>query len=286
MMNQIPRLSNLRHLQVFANQHPAKNPPMWHRGIHFTGFSFLFRNGFSEKFMRPFLSVVLLALTSCASHHPPVGTQTAAATVVSTSDLPAPSRDDLYGNTRPYLIGPFDTLTINVFGIPELSRLDVQTDASGRISFPLAGIVEAAGRTPEEIAQILRDRLRGNHVRDPQVTVNLKETVSQVVTVDGEVNEPGLYPVIGQMTLIRAIATARGTTEFAKTNNVVVFRTVGGKKYVALYNLKAIRQGLYRDPELFPNDIVVVSDSQARRIFRDALSILPALTYVLVAVVN
>jgi polysaccharide biosynthesis/export protein len=198
--------------------------------------------------------------------------------ILSGDALPPPDRSDLLSESRPYLIGPFDKLTIDVFGIDELSQKEVQTDASGRISFPLAGIVEAAGRTPAEIEDEIEARLRNRYVRDPQVTVNLKETVSQVITVDGQVKEPGLYPVIGKMTLMRAVATAKGTAEFAKLDDVVIFRTVKGQDFAALYNLKAIRRGTYDDPEVFANDVVIVGDSQARRLFKDALQIVPLLT--------
>ena len=180
--------------------------------------------------------------------------------------------------SRPYLIGPFDKLQIDVFGIDELSEKEVQTDASGRISFPLAGIIEAAGKTPGEVEIELEERLRTRYVRDPQVTVNLKETVSQVITVDGQVREPGLYPVVGKMTLMRAVATAKGTAEFAKLDDVVIFRTVKGQQLAALYNLTAIRRGNYDDPEVFANDVVIVGDSKARRLFKDALQIVPLLT--------
>lgn len=197
---------------------------------------------------------------------------------ITAGELPPPGRADLIEQNRPYLIGPFDKLVIDVFGIEELSNKEVQTDAGGRISFPLAGIVEAAGRTPAELEQVLEERLRGGFVRDPQVTVNLKETVSQVITVDGQVKEPGLYPVIGRMTLMRAVATAKGLGEFAKLEDVVVFRTVDGKKMAALYNLKAIRRGYYEDPEVYANDVVIVGESQAKRLFKDALQIAPLLT--------
>lgn len=199
-------------------------------------------------------------------------------TVLQGSELPAPERSDLLSESRPYLIGAFDKLMIDVFGIEELSEKEVQTDASGRISFPLAGVIEAAGRTPAEVEEEIEARLRSRYVRDPQVTVNLKETVSQVITVDGQVKKPGLYPVIGKMTLMRAVATAEGTAEFAKLDDVVIFRTVNGQQLAALYNLKAIRRGSYSDPEVFANDVVVVGDSQARRLFRDALQVVPLLT--------
>jgi polysaccharide biosynthesis/export protein len=232
---------------------------------------------------RLFLLFLSLAVAGCAGTKPigrPAGTfgESGNAHVVQATELPPPDRSDLLEVNRPYLIGPFDKLVIDVFGIEELSRKEVQTDAGGRISFPLAGIIEAAGRTPAELEQILVERLRGRFVRNPQVTVNLKETVSQVITVDGEVKEPGLYPVIGRMTLMRAVATAKGTAEFAKLDDVVVFRTVKSQRMAALYNLKAIRRGYYDDPEVFANDVVVVGDSSGRRLFKDALQIAPLLT--------
>ncbi len=61
-------------------------------------------------------------------------------------------------------------------------------------------------------------------------------------------------------------------TEFATTNYVVVYRTVDGQKYAGLYDLRAIRAGEYIDPEILPNDVVVVGESRARRTFRDVLS--------------
>jgi polysaccharide export outer membrane protein len=193
------------------------------------------------------------------------------------TELPPPNEIDAQVSGRPYRIGPFDKLTIDVYGVEEMKEREIQADASGRISFPLAGIIEAAGRTPLEVAGLIADRLRTRYVRDPQVTVNLKETLSQVVTVDGEVQKPGVYPVVGNMSLLRAVATAEGTTEFAKQKRVVIFRTVNGQKLAGLYDLRAIRQGLYPDPEVYANDVVVVGDNAARRLLRDVLQALPAI---------
>ena len=61
--------------------------------------------------------------------------------------LPAPERTDLPTESRPYYVGPFDKLVIDVYGIPELSKRDVQVDAAGKVSFPLAGVMEVAGKT-------------------------------------------------------------------------------------------------------------------------------------------
>ena len=152
----------------------------------------------------------------------------------------------------------------------------MQTDGSGRISVPLAGTVPAAGRTPRELADEIAQRLSDGYVKDPQVTINLVETVSQVVTVEGEVERPGLYPVLGKMTLLRAIARAEGATEFADVEEVVVFREVGNQSMAAVYNLGAIRRGNYADPEIYANDVVVVGESGTRRLFKDALQTAPA----------
>lgn len=193
------------------------------------------------------------------------------------SELPPPANSDLRAAKRPYLVGPFDKLSISVFGIDELNRT-VTLDQSGRFAMPLVGTVEAAGKSTTDLSAEIENRLRGQYVRNPQVTVNLEQTVGQVVTIEGQVVQPGLYPVIGDMTLLRAVATARGTTEFARLQQVIVFRTVDGKKLAAVYDLRAIRLGYYPDPAIYANDLVVVGDSPVRRLFKDALLVAPVIT--------
>lgn len=222
------------------------------------------------------LSMVVLALVSGCTKQEKLG-GAPGLRLEQTGNLPPPEQVDLAAYARPYRVGPFDELTVDVFNIPELSAKDVQVDASGRMSFPLIGTLEASGKTPGEVESMIEDRLRGKYIRNPQVTVNLKKTVSQVMTISGEVKKPGLYPVIGRMTLMRAIATAEGLGEFARSREVVVFRTVGGQNYAALYDLSAIERGNYNDPEIFANDVVMVSDSSSRRLFKDFLSVSPFL---------
>lgn len=229
----------------------------------------------------PIIAVSLL-LVGCATK--PVG-GAPGLTVLQTASLPVPQRRDLADLDRAYYIGPFDEITVDVFGIEGMSR-EFQVDASGRISFPMVGTILAGGKTPDEVAQEIRLGLMRNFVRDPQVTVNLKDTVSQVVTVEGEVKEPGLYPVMQQMTLLKAVASAKGTTEFSSLDDVVVFRTVGAQRYAGLYNLKAIRRGAYLDPEIYANDVVVVGDSAQRRLFANIIQVLPLLSTPLVVALS
>ncbi|WP_275229105.1 polysaccharide biosynthesis/export family protein [Novosphingobium album (ex Liu et al. 2023)] len=206
--------------------------------------------------------------------------------VLAGNQLPMPGRTDVQSSTTPYYVGPFDRLVIDVFGIEELSAREVQVDASGRISFPLAGTVNVSGMTPVEIEGELSRLLAAQYIRNPQVTVNLKETLSRVVTVEGQVKKPGLYPVVGRMTLMRAIATAEGTSEYSQLDDIVVFRTVDGQDYAALYNLDAIRHGAYPDPDIFAGDVVMVGESRGRLLFKDVLATAPALLTPLVIAID
>lgn len=239
---------------------------------------------------RLLLGACVLALAACAGspQAQPSSVDVSGTTprVLAGDALPPPERADLVEDPRVYYVGAFDTLIIDVFGIEEMKAREIQVDAGGEISFPLAGTLKVAGLTPSEIQSALEQRLRANYVRKPQVTVNVKETVSQVATVEGQVRKPGRYPVIGRMTLLRVIAQAEGTDEFSKLSNIMVFRTVRGQKFAALYDLRAIRQGTYPDPEIYANDVVVVDDSKAKRLFRNLIGIVPALTTPLVVLLQ
>ena len=216
-----------------------------------------------------------LALAGCAGSSNYGGASNL--TMLPAEELPAPTLNDLEASNRPYRVGPFDKLMIDVFGSEELSKKEVQVDASGRITFPLIGTIEVAGKTPGEIGMMMQDRFRGRFIRDPQISVNLKEIVSQTVTIGGEVKKPGVYPIVGEMTLMTAIASAEGWTDIANKGEVVVFRKVGGKEYAAIYNVKAIEKGRYADPEIYASDVVMVGDSQARKIWKDVLMASPLL---------
>ncbi|MDF7775437.1 polysaccharide export protein [Sphingomonas sp. AOB5] len=200
--------------------------------------------------------------------------------VAQLSELPRPSTADRFVTGDPYVVGPFDSIEVDVYGVPDLKRT-VAVDASGTFSYPLAGVVQASGLTPRQIADEVSKKLRP-YIKEPQVTVNVTQMNSANLTVDGQVARPGNYPVVGRQTLMRAIAVAGGTAEYAKLEDVVVFRTVQGQRYVGIYNLAAIRRGAYADPELFPNDIVIVGDSPERRRFQDILQVVPLITAPLV----
>lgn len=236
--------------------------------------------------MRLSIPVICIALAVVGCGRPePIQSSGNLTVVPETGVLPPPDRNDLIAADRPALIGPLDTIEVDVLGIPELRR-EMQVDSSGRIAMPLAGTVDARGKTAGELASEIEAALRARYVREPQVTVNIKSSVSQVVTIDGQVVEPGLYPVTNQMTLMRVIASAKGFSEFARQEEVVILRTVGNQRMAGLYNVAAIRRGAYDDPAVFANDVIIVGDSPQRRLFRDLVAVSPLLAAPIIAVLQ
>ncbi|AXJ97458.1 polysaccharide export protein (plasmid) [Sphingomonas sp. FARSPH] len=209
-----------------------------------------------------------LILSACSSGDRLVGRP--GMQVLQQTALPEPTRQDLILERRAYVIGPLDKLTVDVYGVEELTR-SVQVDASGEIALPLIGTVTAAGKTPLELADMVSAKLKARYVRNPQVTVSV-DTGAQTVAIDGQVNTPGLYPVVGRMTLMRAIASAKGLADFAQPSYVVVYRRVNNQEMAALYDLRAIRNGAYADPDIFANDIVYVGEDSKRRVFEKVIS--------------
>ena len=212
-----------------------------------------------------------LAAAGCASD-PTVGRGSSAVRVAEA--LPPPDQTGMAIDLGNYRIGPLDVIRVEVFGAPELTR-EAEVDAAGNFSLPLAGAVQAAGKTPTEFGDAIAAQLRQRYVKNPQVSVNIVKAQSKTFTVDGAVREPGRYPILGKMTLQQAIASARGADQIANLNNVVVFRTVNNQKMAALFSLKEIRAGRLDDPQIYANDIVVVGESATRRLFRDFGSVFP-----------
>lgn len=241
--------------------------------------------GLFSLMFRPSLLLLLAALATVGCVKQVPLEETATLRVIRDTSLPAPGRADLVAANRPSFIGPLDTLGVEVFGVPELTR-EVPVDASGMISIPLVGAIDANGKTAAELSSQIAASLRGRYVRDPQVTVVIRSSVSQVVTVDGSVSKPGQYPVTNQTTLMRAIAISGGLEEFAKLEDVVIIRQVNNQKMAGLYNLAQIRRGSYEDPPIYPNDIVIVGDSPARRMFRNFVQVAPLAIAPLVAILQ
>ena len=128
------------------------------------------------------------------------------------------------GFIREYRIGPKDLLEIKVQEVPELAGLGVRVSEDGSITLPLAGNIALAGMTKDEVEKfIARVLIERNLVKNPQVSVFIKEYQSQVVSLIGAVTKPGIYQLVGRVTLLDIISQAGGFKENA-ANEIFVLR--------------------------------------------------------------
>lgn len=189
-------------------------------------------------------------------------------TLTALEELPAP-RGEIS-----YVIGPQEKLEIEVVGAETLSGTYL-TDIDAKLAFPLIGTLALDGKSPTEASELIADRLRGRYLLDPQVRVIPEDFPVPSFSVGGQVKKPGSYPAVGKQTLLRVVNKAEGLTEFARQDDVLVLRTVEGKRYIGVYNIGAIQRGNYPDPQIFANDIVMVGDSPERRRLNVLLQVLP-----------
>ena len=121
-----------------------------------------------------------------------------------------------------YRLGNDDLVAVEVWKEPALSAA-VPVRPDGKISLPMAGELEASGRTTAELQRAIADRLKP-WVADPVVTVMVKEVHAARFFVLGEVAHPGAFPLSGRMTVLQAVSLAGGATEFARKGSMVVIR--------------------------------------------------------------
>jgi polysaccharide biosynthesis/export protein len=156
-----------------------------------------------------------------------------------------------------YVIGADDTLHISVWKETDLTEtLPVRPD--GKISMPLLGDVVAAGMTPTELGNSIREKLK-KYIADPRVTVVVTAMASRRIFVTGEVTHTGAMPLLPHMTMLQALSAA-GFTQFANTKGIYLLRTEGGKQVKLSFNYKEVVKGLHPEAniELKPGDTVVV----------------------------
>lgn len=168
-----------------------------------------------------------------------------------------------------------DKLSIKVFGEPELTGEDYVVEANGYVQVPLVGDVIAAGQTPRELASELSRRLSTRYVRDASVTVGVIDRPQSTYTVEGSVSSPGVYPVTTTTTLLTALAQAKSPTNTAKTDDILILRTIDGRRAGGRFNLADIRRGRSPDPQILPGDTVVVVNSATKSAWRDFLTAVP-----------
>ena len=157
-----------------------------------------------------------------------------------------------------YKIGPQDVLKVDVWREDQLTRT-VPVRPDGKITLPLLNDVQAAGLTPMELAGSIREELK-NYINNPQVTVSVSEINSRRVYVNGEVTRPGAFPLLPQMTVLQALSSSGGFTQFARVKSIYVLRSQNGHKVKLPFNYKSAINGknAEQDLELQPGDVIVV----------------------------
>lgn len=156
-------------------------------------------------------------------------------------------------------LGVGDTFEVRVFGEPDLSGA-YKVGSEGNINFPLLGVVHVAGLDSQGVAKLLADRLRQGLLRDPQVTVLIKEQTSKKVYIIGQVGHPGTFNYTPSMSVVEAITIAGGFTPIAAKNDTTITRSEAGKKLVVRVPVADIGEGKAPNVYLRPGDIISVPE--------------------------
>jgi len=157
-----------------------------------------------------------------------------------------------------YVIGPDDVLDVSVWKEPDVSRT-VPVRPDGKISLPLVNDVQAAGKTPSELAEMLTTLFK-KFLNNPQVTVVVTQINSRRVYVVGEVARAGAFPLLPNMTVLQALASAGGFTPFANTKKIHIVRTVNGHETQFPFDYHQVLKGTKSEEniQLLPGDEIVV----------------------------
>jgi polysaccharide export outer membrane protein len=158
-----------------------------------------------------------------------------------------------------YRVGPGDKLRIAVYKDPADSLESVQVRPDGKITMPLIGDVEASGRTPSELRDAVTGALK-TYMNNPSVTVIVLEATASTAFVVGEVNKPGTVPILGNMTVLQALAVAGGLKDFADAKNIRILRKGVTGTQTIRFNYKDAIKGAGSNPYLKAGDTVVVPD--------------------------
>jgi polysaccharide export outer membrane protein len=203
-----------------------------------------------------FAALLLIGSIALAQNAPapPAADKTAADTTAADKATPAPPTSPA-GPT--YVIGPEDVLHIAVWKEADLTAtLPVRPD--GKISLPLLDDVQAAGLTPKQLAESVKEKLK-KYIADPHVTVVVTSINSKRIFLVGEVMHPGATSMLPNMTVLQALSSA-GLSQFANTKRIYVLRTENGKQRKLPVNYRQLVKGAQIEQNylLQPGDTIVV----------------------------
>jgi polysaccharide biosynthesis/export protein len=158
-----------------------------------------------------------------------------------------------------FVIGNNDQLSINVWGEPDVSK-SIPVRSDGKISLPLVGELQAAGRTPLQLEADITNKLK-SYISEPQVTVMVQQINSERFNILGQVTKPGSYSLSSGTTVLDAIAAAGGFRDFAKQKSIYVLREIpNGAPTRIAFNYKDMIKGKHPEQniKLEPRDTIIV----------------------------
>jgi len=156
-------------------------------------------------------------------------------------------------------LGPGDVFDVRVYEETQLTGT-YRVSADGTINFPLVGQLAIDGLTPPAASKLMEERLSQGYLRNPQVSIFVKEYNSKKISVLGQVTKPGTFQYIDSMTIIQAVTEAGGFTPIAAKNDTVVTRNEKGQKKRMQVRVESISEGHERNFCLRPGDIVFVPE--------------------------
>jgi polysaccharide biosynthesis/export protein len=173
----------------------------------------------------------------------------------SPTALPA-QEDEVLG--QDYVIGPEDSVEVQVWKNPDLSRT-VTVRPDGKISLPLIGDVPAAGQTATQLTEAVTEKLKTYYREPAQVTVIVNQVNSYVIYVLGEVKTQGKQVVRSGTTFLQAVSLAGGFTPFASTSKITLRRRgSAGKETAISIRYKDVLTGRQANLVLKPGDTIIV----------------------------
>jgi polysaccharide export outer membrane protein len=182
-------------------------------------------------------------------------TRAAAVTVKPVDRMPPP----IPLGTPEYRLGAGDKVRVEVYRDTQLSQ-SVQVRPDGKITLPLVGDIDAHGKTPTELDDAITIALK-EYVNNPSVTVIVVEAAAATAYVIGGVNNPGAIPLQGNVTVLQALASAGGFTDFADRKNILILRKASSGTETIKFNYKEAIQGSpSAEMPLRAGDTVVVPD--------------------------
>jgi len=185
----------------------------------------------------------------------------AAAQALAACAGPPPKAPRLPPPVEQSSLGDGDVIEVLVYDEPSMSKT-YKVAPNGTIDFPFAGTVEVEGKEPQEIADLLRARLRdGKILKNPQVSVLVKEVNSKKFAVFGQVQKPGQFPMTEGMTVVQAISLAGAFTPLADRDRVTLNRKVAKDKVVrVVFSVAAMTEGKMNNLPLQAGDTIYVEE--------------------------